>query len=286
MKIAAPAKINLRLEVLGQLGNGYHLLRMFNLTVSLTDELEIKLIPKGIEIETDDQSLPAGAGNTVYRAAAYLQKKFAREFGVRVRIQKRIPAGAGLGGGSSDAAAALRWLMAELGLDPARLDLEELAYEVGADVPYLLKGGPAWVEGIGERIEPVLGFPAMHYLLVKPGLGSSTREVYQALGPRPDLTITPKAAILGAFTGGNWKDFCVNQLEPVVFSRHRSLEKLKSELIRLGAAAAVMSGSGSSLVGIFSTREQAEKGEREILKLQPELWVRAVEECQPGAARK
>ena len=284
MKIPAPAKINLRLEVLGRLENGYHLLRMFNLTVSLLDELELELIPRGIEIESDDPAIPAGPANSVHRALSYLQKRFALDFGARVRLRKQIPAGAGLAGGSSDAAAVLRALMAEFGIRREQLDLGELAYQVGADVPYLLTGGPAWVEGIGEKIEPVAGFPASYYLLVKPPFESLTREVYTAFQPRPDLTIPPKKAILDAFANGNERDFCVNQLESAVFARHQDLEKLKSELIRLGARAAVMSGSGSALVGLFATRAQAEEGAREILKRMPDLWGRVVAEYQPGAA--
>jgi len=286
MQIFAPAKINLRLEVLGRLPNGYHLLRMFNLTVSLRDLLELEWRDQGIEIKVDESTIPADQRNTVFRAIAYFQKKFGISFGVRVKMRKRIPAGAGLAGGSSDAAAVLKALMTKFGIPISRLNLEEVAYQIGADVPYLLSGGPAWVEGIGEKIEPVSNFPPLSCLLVKPGFASSTFEVYQALGRVSDLTIEPKEVILEAIINGNWKDFCVNHLEKVVFARQREMERLKSEILRLGALAAVMSGSGSTLVGIFSTSEQAEKGAKEILKFQPDLWVEVVKEDQPGAARK
>jgi len=286
MQIFAPAKINLRLEVLGRLPKGYHLLRMFNLTVSLRDRLELEWRDQGIEIKVDESSIPADQRNTVFRAISYFQKKFGISFGVGVKMRKRIPAGAGLAGGSSDAAAVLKALMTKFGIPISRLDLEEVAYQIGADVPYLLSGGPAWVEGIGERIEPVSNFPSLSCLLVKPGFASSTWEVYQALGRVSDLTIEPKEVILEAIISGSWKDFCVNHLEKVVFARQRGMERLKSEILRLGALAAVMSGSGSTLVGIFSSSEQAEKGAKEILKFQPELWVEVVKEDQPGAARK
>ncbi len=285
-QLLAPAKINLRLEVLGRLQSGYHQLRMFNITISLHDLIELEFLERGIEIRTDDPSLPTDQRNTVFQAIAYFSARFGIRFGVKVKIQKRIPAGAGLAGGSSDAATVLRALLDQFGFSPADLDLEELAYRVGADVPYLLFGGPAWVEGIGEKVEPVPDIPPRFFLLAKPGFSSSTQEVYQSLRLESDLTIEPKEVILSSLKKGKFREFCVNHLESTVFARHRGMEKLKSELIRLGASAAVMSGSGSTLVGIFSTWEQAELGGKELGKSQPDLWVDVVKQDQPGSARK
>jgi len=274
----APAKINLRLEVIGSLPNGYHLLRMFNLTVSIYDEIELEFTKRGLKIEIDDPGIPADRTNTVFRAVSYFQMKFGRRFGARIKIRKRIPTGAGLAGGSSDAAAVIRALVQKFDMRLSELDLEELAYQVGADVPYLLFGGPAWVEGIGEKLEMVSDFPELFFLLVKPPFAISTRDVFQAYQPASDLTILPKAVILNAVKTGAWETFCVNHLEKLVLARQPGMERLKLELLRQGALSSVMSGSGSTLVGIFSTLEQAEMAGKEMLNFQPELWVQVVKQ--------
>ena len=283
IKLKAPAKINLRLEVLGELPNRYHLLRMFNVTVDLCDELEIDFRGRGINVETDDETIPSGEDNLAWRAADYFIRKYRVGSGAAIRIRKRIPVGGGLGGGSSDAAGVLRAFCRRFRV--SRLDLEEIAYEIGADVPYLLSCGPAWVEGIGEKVERVSGFPRMFYLLAKPSFSVSTREVYRLLGPSPNLTIEPKEVILSRLARDGWKQFCANHLEKVVFARHQELEQIKSELSRSGARTSLMSGSGSTLVGIFSDFARAERAAGALRKKRPGLWARVVRQYKPRATR-
>lgn len=281
MELIAPAKLNLRLEVLAKLPNGYHQLRMFNITVSLYDEIQLELTQQGLQIEIDQPGIPVDESNTVYRAVRYFQAKFGIKFGLRVKIHKQIPQGAGLAGGSSDSATVLRALLQEFRLKISDLSFEELAYQVGADVPYLLFGGPAWVEGIGEKIEKVSNFPSLVYLLVKPGFSCSTKEVFQAFTLADNLTIEPKEVIFSAVSRKDWEIFCVNHLEKVVLERNPIMRKLKQEIVRQGALASVMSGSGSTLVGIFSNEAQAQIAGEEILKFQPEFWVKVVKQIQP-----
>ena len=201
----------------------------------------------------------------------------------RVAREGRYDLIVGLGGGSSDAAGVLRAFCRRFRV--SRLDLEEIAYEIGADVPYLLSCGPAWVEGIGEKVERVSGFPRMFYLLAKPSFSVSTREVYRLLGPSPNLTIEPKEVILSRLARDGWKQFCANHLEKVVFARHQELEQIKSELSRSGARTSLMSGSGSTLVGIFSDFARAERAAGALRKKRPGLWARVVRQYKPRATR-
>jgi len=284
LRLKAPAKINLRLEVLGQLPNQYHLLRMFNLTVDLCDRIDISFQGREIKVEVDDPQLPSGEKNLAFKAAAYLRDKSGADLGAVIKIKKQIPAGGGLAGASSDAACVLSALAKKLGVSITSLDLEDVAYQIGADVPYLLSGGPAWVEGIGEKIQPVRKFPSPFFLIVKPDFPVSTTEVYESLGPGAHLTLEPKSVILSQLVRGDWAAFCVNHLEKVVFGKHPELSEVKSELVRLGAQAAVMSGSGSALVGIFPDQARAEGAASAILEKRAGIWARVVRQYKPRSA--
>jgi 4-diphosphocytidyl-2-C-methyl-D-erythritol kinase len=281
VNLKSPAKINLRLEVLGRLPNKYHLLRMFNLTVDLCDQIKIDFRAKQVTVEVDDPLVPGGTKNFAYKAADYFQRKFKVDFGARIKIQKKVPVGGGMGGGSGNAATVLAALLRKYKIKQSVLDLEEVAYHVGADVPYLLSGGPAWVSGIGEKIEPVPDFPELFFLLAKPDFSVSTTEIYRSLKPGLNLTSAPKAVILSQLARGDWGKFCINHLEKVVFAKHPELSEMKSEIIRLGADAAVMSGSGSTLVGIFSDREPAARAARKLKQRHKKLWIKLVSQYQP-----
>ena len=284
IKLKAPAKINLRLEVLGELPIGYHKLRMFNITIDLFDELAVSFQGEKISVEADNPAIPSGPANLAYRAAAYFLEKYSVKTGVKIRIKKNIPMGGGLAGGSTDAAAVLKALADQFGIKRSKLDLEEIAYKVGADVPYLIFDGPAWVHGIGEKIEPLKDFPEPFYLLVNPGFSVSTGEVFGELGRVSNLTIDPKAVILSRLRRDGFAGFCVNHLEKVVFARHHGLKAIKNELVRLGALASLMSGSGSTLVGIFLDKAGAEQAAKTFSK-KPGFWVRVVRQYKSRGAR-
>jgi len=279
--LRAPAKINLRLEVLGELPNKYHLLRMFNLTVELCDELEISFCGQEIRVQVDDPQIPTGRENLAFRAAEYFRAKFGIREGAEILVRKRIPAAAGLAGGSSDAAAVLKAFCARSGIKNSSLDLEEIAYQVGADVPYLLFGGPAWVEGIGDKIEQATDFPEIFLVLAKPGIEVSTSQVFARFRQEPHLTIEPKRDILTRLERDGFGGFCVNHLEKAVFARHHELGEIKELLLRLGAAASTMSGSGSTLVGIFLDQAKAGRAAQMLKQEKPALWTCAVRQYGP-----
>ena len=251
LRIKSHAKVNLRLEVLGRRDDGYHLLRMINCDLDLHDELELREHSSGIFLECDHPELPADAANLAWKAAEALSKATQCMKGARIKLKKRIPVAAGLGGGSSNAAAVLRGLndLWKLRLSGERL--REIGLGIGADVPYFLYGGPALVEGIGEKLSPFSIGTGADIALVNPGYPVSTKAVYEAY----DLTLTQRSlhtmfhrliSTLDDFSG-----VLRNDLEPVVSEKHPEINGMKAVLGRHGALGSLMSGSGPTVFGIF-----------------------------------
>jgi len=179
--VRAPAKVNLVLHVLGRRPDGYHDLRMVMVPVGLFDEVELSPIPSGIELSvlgSADRGMQ-GHDNIAWRAARMMQEEAGRQDGVRIVLKKRIPLAAGLGGGSSDAAAVLRGLSRLWGLDWDAKRLMEIGRRLGADVPFFCQDRPALVEGIGDRVIPYEELPKLLLLLVNPGFSVSTKEIYE-----------------------------------------------------------------------------------------------------------
>lgn len=177
----AYAKINLGLDVVGRLENGYHQVRMIMQTVGIYDRLTFAAGESGIRIVTDSGELPTGPDNLIYRAAVLLLETCGVEAGVDIRLEKHIPIAAGMAGGSSDAAATLQGLndLFALGLTQERL--RQLGVRIGADVPYCIMGGTALAEGIGEVLTPLPPAPRCTVLVAKPDLQVSTKYVYEHL---------------------------------------------------------------------------------------------------------
>lgn len=276
-EIYAPAKINLRLEVLAKRPDGYHNLRMFNAQVQLYDRIEIKITDSGIKLQCNEKSLPKGEDNLAVKSVIYWQEKFRKNFGVEIKLKKEIPVAAGLGGGSSDAAGILKALCKLFDKDIDELNFEDIAFNLGADVPYLLKPLPAWVEGIGEKLEYVEEeIDDWVYLLVNPGFSVSTKEVFKAYELDSELTILPKKDIFIELRWGNLEKFFQNHLEKVVYKWHPGLARLKLKIRELGAEAVVMSGSGPTLVGVFSDEKSAKEASRILHTIYKDLWTMAV----------
>ena len=265
----APAKLNLGLRVVGQRSDGYHLLESLFVPLDLSDRLHI-------EVQADAQTsisvalighaadVPGGDGNLVARAArAYLDTA-----GLTARLQitldKRIPVGAGLGGGSSDAAAVLRRLSDHYANRLSAQALAAIAVGLGADVPFFLDPRPAWVTGIGERVEPLPEFPSFDVLLVTPSPPLATADVFRAF----DAALTPPSPsrrMPALRSGTDWSpsvallaNALVNDLEPIAARLRPGIERVRSELERLGAWAVAMSGSGPTVFGLFRDAEQAQ----------------------------
>lgn len=262
----APAKINLCLHVLGKRPDGYHELAMLMQRVSLADRVSISLVSDpGVFVTCAGLDLAAGEENIAGRAARRLIELSGEKRGVRIDIDKRIPVAAGLGGGSSDAAAVLSGLNDMLGLGLSPETLREEGVKLGADVPFFLFPSAAWATGIGERLEPVSGLPAVWYVLVNPGFAVSTAWVFQNLGLTSPSTATKMPRFSGAL--GELLDILHNDLESVTSVRHPEIAEIKGRLRDLGAAGVLMSGSGPTVFGVFAEEAAALKAAGEISAL-------------------
>ncbi len=262
LRLPCFAKVNLRLHIVERRPDGYHELRTIFQTISLHDELELELRrAPGIRLECDDPVLPTGRENLVYRALQLLQHELAVKTGVHARLRKHIPVGRGLGGGSSNAAAALVGLLRLLRRRPPVPQMLAWAARLGADVPFFLLGGTALGIGRGEQVFPLPDVPRRTLLVVSPrGLSVNTREAYGWLVPR--LTKRPddhKVFAFCALCWGRWTGGVVNDFEPVVFRRHPRLRVLQRHLLRGGAAEAALAGSGSAVFGVFPNPAQARR---------------------------
>ena len=266
--VPAFAKVNLRLEILGRRADGYHELRTIFQSLTLHDSLRLALT-RGPAIELRVEGNPALAAapardNLVYRALSVLRDELKLRRGVAVTLRKRVPAGRGLGGGSSDAAAALAGLLRLTGKRVAPGRLMEIAASLGADVPFFLSGGRALGVSRGDEIYPLPELPRQTVLIVSPpDIGVNTREAYGWLGR--GLTMPPEPHRLWAFCALCWSPSGValkNDFEAAVFRRHSRLSQIKRRLLQHGAADASLAGSGSAVFGIFTSPAKARRAAR------------------------
>lgn len=253
MEISAPAKINTFLKIVGKRENGYHDLQMIMVPVSLYDDLVLEDAPGDIEFFSDgltDDGMVAEK-NLCWRAASLLRETYHVKRGAKIYLKKRIPLGAGLGGGSSDAASVLIGLnkLWELNLPPERL--AEIGVKLGADVAFFCFGVPAMVTGIGDRVEPLKKFPNLMILLINPGIHIATKDVYQTF----DLLLTEKSSNVSfPQIFNHLGDVCSslhNDLERVVLQSCPEIVRIKGFLRDCGAKGVLMSGSGSTVFGVF-----------------------------------
>lgn len=254
----APAKVNYRLDVVGRRPNGYHDLRMIMQRVNLCDEVSISLAPRsGVRVSCGREGVPEGQGNIAWKAARALLEIAGSDQGVDITIVKNIPVAAGLGGGSSDCAAVLLGLNELLGIGLSRERLMELGVSLGADVPFFLFEQTALAEGIGELLTPLVKVPPAWVVLVNPNVPVSTAWVYQNL----QLTQRDRLATLpNSFE--NVEELCAilsNDLESVTIPAFPVIDEIKRSLIRLGAAGALMSGSGPTVFGLFDDQATAQQ---------------------------
>ena len=255
-RVRALAKINLDLRVLGKRSDGFHELRTVFQTISLADTLEIAYTParKTAISLVDDLKI---ADNLVVRAARLAMEAMRATGRIEMRLTKRIPMGAGLGGGSSDAAAVLLALPAlvgrTLGHNPDLPKLTAIGEQLGSDVPFFLLGGTAVGIGRGSEVFPLPDAPAQQGILVAPGIHVDTARAYRDLSPR--LTTELQQNKIFSFQSVTWDTGSLasvrNDFESVVFEQHRKLATLKKRLVRAGATVALMTGSGSALFGLF-----------------------------------
>ena len=266
MRLDAPAKINLTLEVLGRRADGYHELRMVMQTVSLCDTVTVELgEPDGeirLQVRGGDPAIPTDARNLAWRAATrFFEATGLPRRAVFIDLEKRIPSAAGLAGGSADAAAVLRGLNALTGADLAPEALAALALPLGADLPYCVLGGTKLAQGIGERLTAMPSMPDCAILLCKPDFPSLTGQVYAAYDAAPVLRHAQTAALTEALARGALSDLaelCGNDLEPAVSAAHPEIAQIEETMLSHGALGAAMSGSGPTVYGIFPSAAAAQ----------------------------
>ena len=256
---AAWAKLNLSLDVLGARSDGFHDLRMVMQSVDLHDDVTVTLDDTGVcRAETNRSYLPCGADNVAVRAAQVFLARAGLTCGVHIRLHKRIPVCAGLGGGSSDAAAVLRALERLTGAGFTRAELEEMGAQVGSDVPYCVAGGTMLAEGRGEKLTVLKPAPRFFVAVCKPDFPIST----PALFARVDgVTITDRPdtdAMLAAIEHGDADTLCANVrnvFEQALDGEQRErIETIKCDLLAYGAKTSAMTGSGSVVFGLFSDK--------------------------------
>ena len=257
------AKINLALDVIKKREDNYHELSMIMQSIGLYDTLTINKTDKaGINLSSDKPYLPTDSKNVAYKATELFFQRAEIKCGIDIFIEKNIPVGAGLGGGSSNAAAVLLALNDIFGQPIKHEELIELGKTAGADVPFCMLGGCAHAGGIGEKLTSINSALNVTYVLVKPKLSISTSEVYQGLDisqidSRPDID-----EVISGITAGDIRKISANTanvLESVVLKRHPGIEKLKIKMKNFGAKIALMSGSGSTVFGMFTDKHKAYK---------------------------
>ena len=292
LALRAPAKLNLGLRITGRRADGYHELESVFAPLELADEVELELTPgTGVSLALAGDAadgVPADARNLAWRAVEAFQREAGVELGVALRLGKRVPSPAGLGGGSSDAGAVLRGLASLLPGSVTPGQLAELALRLGADVPFFLQMGPALVSGIGERVQPLRGLPRLPILLAHPGVGLETRAVYAAFDaavsltpPAPPPTLRALLALreeAGA-TRAHWpedsgrlRELVVNDLEPAASRLSPLVAKLREELTRAGARAVGMSGSGPTMYAVFASDAEVAAAAQRLARPGLRLW--------------
>jgi 4-diphosphocytidyl-2-C-methyl-D-erythritol kinase len=264
VKIRAPAKINIGLRVVGKRVDGYHLIDTIMAPVSLYDEIHITKVAQRsrrsknlFTVTCDHPAVPKGAENLVYRAADIILDRVDIDQPVKIHLQKKIPVGAGLGGGSSDAAATLVGLNRFFRLDHSRQYLEKLGLSLGADVPFFIGGKPARARGVGERLSPIKSLPWKWAVIIYPGFSVATGWVYRNFRAKLTKPIANTSIISSLKKRSGQRKLLVNDLETVTLARYPRINSLKRKLFDEGAAEALMSGSGSAVFGLFDSRGNA-----------------------------
>lgn len=269
LRVRSHAKINLYLDVFDRREDGFHHLETIFQSVDLADELTAQARANGIELTCTPNPVASVEDNLAYRAARLLQERYGVDRGARLTIAKHVPIAAGLAGGSGDAAAALAALNALWDLQLDDETLASLALELGSDVPYCLLGGTVAATGRGEILSPLPALRDGCFLLVHPPIQVSTAWLFNHPDlPRKQRPETPWSlrfqAAVAAVREGRIADAMFNAFEDVVFAAHPHLRALKQNLLDAGCDAAVMSGSGPTLVGLCATRPQAQAAQERL----------------------
>lgn len=277
MTQAAPAKVNLALDILGRRPDGYHDMRMVMQTVSLCDTVAVEETAEGFALHTGGDFIPAGKKTLEQRAAEAFFAAVGRPApGLSVTLEKRTPAYAGLGGGSADVAALLRILRGSYCPDMPGAELERIGFAVGSDMPFCVRGGTALAEGRGERLTDLRPLPDCFFVLCKPEFGIPTPELFarvrgEELRQRPDI-----GGMTAALEAGDLEGVAArlgNVFEEVLPEPYHEVFDIKRRLLDLGALNAAMSGSGPTVFGIFRERAAAERAAQALEKTYAQTFL-------------
>lgn len=269
VELRAFAKVNYALEVRGIRDDGYHEISTVMQSMSLSDEVSLELAEEGFEPHIEPKEVEIGPleSNTIYRAWKSLREMVIQDLPVKVRLHKKIPAGAGLGGGSADAAAVLVGLNELFGLGLSQEELRGVGGRVGADVPFCIAGGTALGEGVGEKLTPLTA-PPDHYLLVlKPSRGADTGGIYRAHDEDPAADLSFVQPVLDALRARDLSALARsvgNVLSPVTKKAVPEVDEHERYLLNNGALGAAMTGTGTAVYGIFATEQAARKAETKL----------------------
>ena len=262
LKLLARAKINLTLDILVKRPDGYHEVEMVMQSVALADEVELEKCEAGISLAVEGAALAADESNLAWRAAALFLRRFEPAGGAAISLQKRIPMAAGLAGGSADAAAVLLGMNELFEAELTAAELAALAAEIGSDVPFCLFGGTQLATGRGEVLRPLRDLPHFHVVLAKPPVDVSTAWAYGRYDVQKSVRHPNTGQMLAAIDEGNRALVCrelCNVLESVAIEEYDEIRSLKEQLAAGGALAAMMSGSGPTVFGLFESAAQAER---------------------------
>ncbi|HSR13227.1 MAG TPA: 4-(cytidine 5'-diphospho)-2-C-methyl-D-erythritol kinase [Thermodesulfobacteriota bacterium] len=274
MRVQSPAKVNLHLEVLEKRPDGYHDIQTLMHRIDLMDEIEIRAEGEGIRLIADGEGVPGDERNLIWKAARLFCRETGAPEGFEIRCRKAIPAGAGLGGGSGNAASVLMALNELLKTGAEEKFLMEMGARLGADVPFFIFRRPALARGKGEVLTPIAMPSPLWFLLLFPPFGISTAwayETYDKMSPGKKTGTPIKDAYRSV---GDLLPILKNDLELPAMCLHPEIGAMKEEMLRRGAAGALMTGSGSALFGLFAEEADARKASRSIRV--PAGWKTAV----------
>ncbi|SHK70080.1 4-diphosphocytidyl-2-C-methyl-D-erythritol kinase [Desulfatibacillum alkenivorans DSM 16219] len=269
LEIASPAKVNLTLRICGRRDDGFHEIESLMAPISLSDRVILEAGGSGIRIRCDAPGIPEDEANLAWRAADLFFKESGSGPGLSITLEKNIPAGAGLGGGSGNAASVLNGLNTLLGRPFSLEKLADMGARIGSDVPFFVYGKPAWITSVGEAIDLVRGLYPHHLVVVFPGIEASTAKVYKKCNLAltrckkihrvPDLTGDP------AYVEG----LLCNDLERPALEEYPGIGKAKDALSQTQALGVLMSGSGSSVFGLFRQEAEAVETRRTLESKHP-----------------
>jgi len=275
----APAKINLYLKVFGRRPDGYHDIETLFERIDIFDKITAVPIGKDITIECDNAFVPTGKRSLCYKAAELLRERLSvlrreKDKGVFIRIEKKIPIAAGLGGGSSDAASILKALNRMWGLDLGNKELMDLGNFLGADVPFFLSEASFAIgRGRGDQVETIASDKLLWHVVICPDIQMFSKDIYTIYSKQSSLTLTTKGGVDTILTP--IKDICEitflktllhNDLEKIIISREPLIKDIKKALLKRGNSNTLVSGSGPSVFGIYSTRKEALRAKQDYLE--------------------